>query len=162
LGVVEVIDDEAKLLLDSFVPQQGFNDKLEYFAENGHDHLAAAVQNLASERPTTLEQSVSANALSPASVDELSMMARSLWKLVMQQVVERAVELEAKDKKSMAHGAVSRMNFGVYFYSDNPAETHGSGDNKLPVENPVNKLPTKRNNGVTTSPRKKKLRSKTS
>ncbi len=166
LGVVEVIDDEAKLLLDSFVPQQGFDDKLEYFAENGHDHLAAAVENLASERPTRLEQSVSANALSSASVDELSTMARALWKLVMQQVVDRAVELEARDKNNV-DGSIeggsnetpketpkARMNFGVYFYSDDSNEALSLGDNDRRLKS--SEVTKNSNNKATTSPRKQK------
>lgn len=153
LGVVSVAGDEATLLLDSFVPQQGFDDKLEYFAENGHDHLAAAVQNLASERPASLEQSVSANALSAASVSELSTMARTLWKLVMQQIVDRAIELEAKDAASGE--ATSRMNFGVYFYDEEQSETV-TGDTSAAKQ--LSSKKAKGNTGVNRKPSQTKLR----
>jgi Family of unknown function (DUF6502) len=154
LGVVSVADHEAKLLLDSFVPQRGFDDKLEYFAENGHDHLAAAVQNLANERPALLEQSVSANALSAASVTELSTMARTLWKLVMQQIVDRAIELEAKDAASGK--ATSRMNFGVYFY--NEGQNQVASDDTRPAKQLPGKK-AKRGTGVNRKPSETKLRS---
>lgn len=153
LGVVSVANNEATLLLDSFVPQKGFDDKLEYFAENGHDHLAAIVQNLASDRPATLEQSVSATMLSTESVNELSAMTRTLWKLVMQQVVERAVELEAKD--TAMGRATMRMNFGVYFYSEAnrisvPAGTSAVSE-LLKISNKTTKKSTP---GVNRKPRK--------
>jgi hypothetical protein len=116
LGVVEVESERAHLIVDAFVPQKGFDDQVQYLAENGHDHLAAAVYNLGKPDSPMLEQSVSANELSAASAAELERTARGLWKLVMQQVMERAIELESRDRES---GAIdTRVNFGAYFYNE--------------------------------------------
>lgn len=116
LGVVQVENEWAHLVVDAFVPQKGFDDKLQYLAENGHDFLATVVHNIGQPKAPMLEQSLSANAMSAASAEELERTARNLWKMVMQQVMERAIELEARDK---AAGQVdTRINFGVYFYNE--------------------------------------------
>lgn len=116
LGVVKVENERAHLVVDAFVPQKGFDDRVQYLAENGHDYLSTVVHNIGQPKAPMLEQSLSANALSAASAEELERTARNLWKLVMQQVMERAIELEARDK---AAGQVdSRINFGVYFYNE--------------------------------------------
>jgi hypothetical protein len=116
LGVVQTDGERVHLIVDAFVPQKGFDDQVQYLAENGHDHLAAAVHNLAVPPAPMLEQSLSANALSAASAEELERTARSLWKLVMQQLMERAIELEARDK--LAGNVETRINFGAYFYKE--------------------------------------------
>jgi len=116
LGVVEVADDRANLIVDAFVPQKGFDDQVQYLAENGHDHLSAAVNNLGKPVTPMLEQSISASELSAVSAAELERTARALWKIVMQQVMERAIELEARDR---TQGPVdTRINFGAYFYNE--------------------------------------------
>jgi hypothetical protein len=116
LGVVQTDGERVHLIVDAFVPQKGFDDQVQYLAENGHDHLAAAVHNLAHPGEPMLEQSVSASELSAGSAAELERTARNLWKLVMQQVMERAIELETRDR---ARGDVdTRINFGAYFYNE--------------------------------------------
>jgi hypothetical protein len=116
LGVVAVDGDRAQLVVDAFVPQKGFDDQVQYLAENGHDHLAAAVHNLGKPAVPMLEQSISASELSAASAAELENSARSLWKLAMQQIMERAIELEARDRASGSTD--TRINFGAYFYNE--------------------------------------------
>lgn len=116
LGVVQVDSEQAHLIVDAFVPQKGLDDQVQYLAENGHDHLAAIAHNLGTPKAPMLEQSISATELSPASAEELERTARNLWKLVMQQLMERAVELEARDKEQGNTGA--RINFGSYFYKE--------------------------------------------
>ena len=116
IGVVKVANEQAHLIVDSFVPQKGFDALVQYLAENGHDHLAAMVHNLAQPEKPMLEQSVNVTELSAASAEDLERTVRNLWKLVMQQVMERAVELEAKDKAE--DSITTRINFGAYFYRE--------------------------------------------
>lgn len=116
LGVVQVDDMLAHLTVDAFVPKHGFDDQVQYLAENGHDHLAAAVHNLSMPAAPMLEQSVSASELSAASAGELEQFARSQWKHVMQQLVERALVLEERDKTGGDTG--TRINFGIYLYKE--------------------------------------------
>jgi len=128
LGVVTVEGERARLVVDAFVPQKGFDDKVQYLAENGHDHLAAAAHNLDSDDAPMLEQSISATELSSDSADELERMARSLWKLIMQQLIERAIELEGRDKSQGSTG--TRINFGAYFYKESTPKPDGSPDTR--------------------------------
>jgi len=128
LGVVTVEGERARLVVDAFVPQKGFDDKVQYLAENGHDHLAAAAHNLDSDDAPMLEQSISATELSSDSADELERMARSLWKLIMQQLIERAIELEGRDKSQGSTG--TRINFGAYFYKESIPKPDGSPDTR--------------------------------
>ncbi|MEO8101047.1 MAG: DUF6502 family protein [Betaproteobacteria bacterium] len=124
LGIVQADGERAQLVVDAFVPQQGFDDQVQYLAENGHDHLAAVVHNLGAPKAPMLEQSISATELSTPSAQELERIARSLWKLVMQQLMERAVELEARDKLDGV--ADTRINFGAYFYKESVPKPEGS------------------------------------
>ena len=124
LGVVKVDGDWVHLVVDAFVPQKSFDDKVQYLAENGHDFLATVVHNIGQPKTAMLEQSLSASAISAASAEELERTARNLWKLVMQQVMERAIELEARDK---AEGNIdTRINFGVYFYNESLPKPEGT------------------------------------
>lgn len=116
LGVVNLQGDLVHLVVDAFVPQKGFDDQVQYMASNGHDHLAAIVHNIGQPKALMLEQSVTASELSADSAIELERLARNLWKLVMQQVMERAIELEARDTKN--NNVTTRINFGVYFLSE--------------------------------------------
>lgn len=116
IGVVKVEGDHALLIVDSFVPQKGFDDLVQYLAENGHDHLATMVHNLSQPAQPMLEQSVNVTELSAASAEDLERTVRNLWKLVMQQIIERAVELEARDKRE--GNITTRINFGAYFYRE--------------------------------------------
>ncbi|MEQ1516166.1 MAG: DUF6502 family protein [Usitatibacteraceae bacterium] len=124
LGVVKVESDWAQLVVDAFVPQKGFDNKVQYLAENGHDFLATVVHNIGQPKTAMLEQSLSASAISAASAEDLERTARNLWKLVMQQDMERAIELEARDK---AAGQIDRrINFGVYFYNESLPKSEGT------------------------------------
>ncbi len=131
IGVVRVENDQAQLVVDSFVPQKGFDALVQYLAENGHDHLAAMVHNLSQPDNPMLEQSVNVTELSADSADDLERTVRNLWKLVMQQIIERAVELEARDK---AEGQITtRVNFGAYFYREALAESNVDDVNNVPI-----------------------------
>jgi hypothetical protein len=123
LGVVKVKNECAQLIVDAFVPQKGFDEKVQYLAENGHDFLATIVHNLGQSKAPMLEQSLSAT-MSLASAEELERTARNLWKLVMQQIMERAIELEARDKAAGQTDA--RLNFGVYFYKESFPKPEGT------------------------------------
>lgn len=124
MGIVHVENEMVHLVVDAFVPQKAFDDQVQYLAENGHDHLAAVVHNLSAAETQMLEQSISATALSAASAEELERTARSLWKQVMQQLMERAIELEGRDKIDEKHDA--RINFGAYFYKESVPTLDGS------------------------------------
>ena len=115
LGIVQLDrDDRVCLNAEAFVPARGLEEKLFYLGRNVHDHLAAAVHNVAGRRPAFLERSVYYPNLSAASVSELAKLAARAGTEALQAVNRRALELTRSDAGEA--GATRRMNFGLYFY----------------------------------------------
>ncbi len=117
LGIAR-LDDEDRVVLntEAFIPREGAEEKLYYFAHNLHDHAAAAADNLMGNGPARLERSVSYDALSAASVAELDAQARQLGTKLLKALNATAMELEARD----AGIAAPRQRFtcGLYFYNE--------------------------------------------
>lgn len=135
LGLVESDDQEVVLRMEAFVPTQGLRELVSLFAANAGDHLAAAVHNLTTEEPRFLEQSVFAEGLSRASVQELGEIARALWSVAFQRMVDETQRRCDDDAERDLGGDVHRMRFGVYYYSEPwqepdpaPAPQPGPGD----------------------------------
>lgn len=109
-------DDRVHLSADAFVQPQGVEEKVYYFGQNTHDHLAAAVHNLAGNEPPFLERCVYYDKLSPESVKELAEYSRVVGMRALHAINKRAAELQKRD-----HGqpdAVHRSNFGIYNFSE--------------------------------------------
>jgi hypothetical protein len=128
LGVAHLDGDDCVCLnAEAFVPSRGFEEKSYYFGRNLHDHVAAAVHNLAGRRPALLERSVYYPDLSKESVAELAKLATRAGMEALQAVNRRALELKRRDAADDA--ATHRMNFGVYFYeADTTAEMRDEED----------------------------------
>ena len=114
LGVVD-LDAEGRVRLASgaFVASKGFDEKAHYFGRNLHDHMAAAVHNLAGEGAPLLERSVYYDALSEESVIELALLSEKLGMDALHAVNRRALALQRRDAR---RGGRLRMNFGIYFF----------------------------------------------
>jgi len=124
LGVVH-LDAQNRVVLntEAFVPQEGFEEKVFFFGQNVHDHLAAVVHNLKGGQPPFLERSVYYDGLSEESVRELAALSRGMGMEALLAINRRAMALQARDKQAGNQG--QRMNFGVYYYSESqPEETH--------------------------------------
>lgn len=119
-------DDRVNLVADAFVQPQGMEEKIYYFGQNIHDHMAATVHNLAGSAPPFLERCVYYDKLSADSTRELADHSRTVGMRALHAVNKRAAELQKRDQ-GQPH-AVHRSNFGVYYFSE--AET--------PDENPAN------------------------
>jgi hypothetical protein len=130
LGIVHVDqDDRVCLNVEGFVPEKGFDEKAYYVGHNVHDHLAAGAHNLLGGAPPFLERSVYADQISEASARELADLSRELGMQMLQTIVRRARELEDSDVRNNA--ANTRMNFGIYFYSERNPGTAESGPQDL-------------------------------
>lgn len=117
LGLVHVDgEDVVHLDVDAFVPAQGEEELSYYFGRNLHDHIAAGAHNLLAEGDPLLERSVYYNNLSAESVRELEELARTEGMRGLRAVNERAAELQRRDGEQ--DGAKHRINFGVYFFSE--------------------------------------------
>lgn len=116
LGIVNVeIRDERELVVPArgdYVPPAGSQEALELLAANLGDHAAAAVANVLGES-ATLEQSVFAAGITPASAERLQELARALWKRARTEMIAEATRLYEADKDSPE--ARARVRFGSYF-----------------------------------------------
>ncbi|HUW75656.1 MAG TPA: DUF6502 family protein [Gallionella sp.] len=112
-------DDRVHLSADAFVQPQDMAEKIYYFGQNIHDHLAATVHNLAGGKPPYLERCVFYDKLSADSIRDLADYSRIVGMRSLHAVNKRAAELQQRDQQKP--DAVYRANFGVYHYSS--AET---------------------------------------
>ena len=116
LGIVSIDDDDMVWLnTQAFVPEKGFDEKAYYLGRNICDHLAAGAHNLLGEGPPFLDRSVYYDRLSPASVQKLADLSRTLGMEALLEINRQALKLAEDDEDY--DGATMRMNFGVYYYS---------------------------------------------
>jgi hypothetical protein len=117
LGVVALQEAEVvHLVTDAFVPVKGAEELAYFFGRNLHDHLAAGAWNLMAGEPSFLERSVYYNNLSESSVAELEAFARERGVRLLREVNARALQMQRRD--SPRPGPKRRMNFGLYFFSE--------------------------------------------
>ena len=90
--------------------------KVVFFAANVGDHLAAAAENLLSDKPPFLERAVFYNRLTGASVDRIEAQARALSQSVLEELNSESAALQQADRGSEDNG--ERYRFGVYFYRE--------------------------------------------
>lgn len=115
-GVVHLDEaDRVHLSTEAFAQPQDLQEKVFYFGQNIHDHLAATAHNLTGATPPFLERCVFYDKLSAASASELAVYSRTVGMRALQTVNRRAAELQKRDRD--AADAVYRTNFGVYQYS---------------------------------------------
>ena len=118
LGAAAEDDDGVRLLAGSFAPRQGFEEMSWLFADNLHDHLAAASANLQGEA-NFLEQSVFVDEITQASAAQLQEAAVLAWKQAFKTVMAKAqtrFDADAQDAEPAERN--HRARFGVYFFSD--------------------------------------------
>jgi len=120
LGVAE-LDDQDRVVLraSGFIPARGFEEKAFYFAENLHDHIAAAAHNLDAGSPPFLERSAHYEGLTVSSVALLAALAEKTGMEAVRAVYAKAKECEARDRR--VDDPKHRMRFGIYFYSERAA-----------------------------------------
>jgi hypothetical protein len=119
-------DDRVHLAPDAFVQPQDLEEKIFYFGQNIHDHMAATVHNLTGSQPPFLERCVYYDKLSADSANELAEYSRLVGMKALHSVNKRAVELQKRDQDQL--DAVYRTNFGVYIYSESEAPDEISAD----------------------------------
>ena len=108
--------DRVVLNVDAFVPAQGFDEKVFYFGQNVHDHLAAAASNVMGGSAPFLERSVHYNGLRPESIAELMRVAEATGMKALKEANRRAAVLSRADDGDPV--ATQRINFGIYVYSE--------------------------------------------
>ena len=109
-------DDRVHLSAEAFVQPQGIEEKIYYFGQNIHDHMAATVHNLAGSAEPLLERCVFYDKLSEDAIKELAGYSRVVGMRALQSFNKRAAELQKRDQGRK--DAVHRTNFGVYNFNE--------------------------------------------
>ena len=115
LGHVALDGELVVMVATAFVPARQLAEMTALFAAGAADHIAAAVSNLTLDAPKFLEQSIYADGLTPASVDQLHLAARAAWARAFDSVVTEARKRVDADA---AGDGDRRVRFGVYFFSE--------------------------------------------
>ena len=130
LGIAQEQHDTVRLLVDGFVPRQGFEELSMLFQDNLHDHVAAATANLSGD-DNFLEQSLFVDQLTEESAQVIHRAAVLAWREAFQTVMAQARSRFDQDAR-LADTASrrQRVRFGAYFYAspDDPvgaAPAHG-------------------------------------
>ena len=119
-------EDRVHLCADAFVSPGDMEEKIYYFGQNVHDHLAATVHNLSGHEPPFLERCVFYDKLSPDSIKELADYSRQTGMRALNSVNKRAAELQKRD--SERPDATCRTNFGIYNFSEAEAANAPKAD----------------------------------
>lgn len=118
LGVAVEGDEGIRLLGSGFAPRKDFDQMVRLFADNLHDHAAAAFANLSGER-NLLEQSVFVDEITEASAARLHKVAVQAWKQAFKTVMKEAqLRFDEDAAHTSAEERRQRARFGVYFYSE--------------------------------------------
>lgn len=115
VGVVSINDnDHVCLNTDAFIPSAGFEEKLYFFQQNIHDHVAATTHNLMNQTPPMLERCVYYDELTPTAILELKALAEEQGMVALKAVNKRALELMTEPNNQTT--ADQRFTFALYFY----------------------------------------------
>lgn len=127
LGAVTESDAGIALAEAGFAPRQNWTEMAAAFADNLHDHAAAAAANLQGDA-NFLEQAVYVDEIGRQSLAQLQHTAREVWQTVFKAVMAQAqARFDADQAELPASERVYRARLGIYFYEDRmdaaPADT---------------------------------------
>jgi Family of unknown function (DUF6502) len=117
LGIAKVdAENFVHLTTDMFIAQEGFEEKVYYFAHNLHDHAQAAISNVQGQQTSFLERCVHYDTLTVDSIDQIAEIAKKLGMKNLRDINKAADTLAVKDKDDA--NATKRMTYGIYFYHE--------------------------------------------
>ncbi len=115
--MVKETDEGVELVADGFIPREGFAELSSLFADNLHDHLAAATANLQGDA-NFLEQAIFVDQITAASAAQLQKAAVLAWKQAFQTVMSQAQErFDSDAQQADPQERNQRARFGIYFYN---------------------------------------------
>jgi hypothetical protein len=117
LGAAEETPAGVRLVAEGFAPRRGADEMAALFADNVHDHAAAAVANLRGDA-NFLEQAVFVDEITEQSARHLQQVGVAAWKAAMREVMGAAQQRFEADQPLPANERRQRARFGVYFYSE--------------------------------------------
>lgn len=102
--------DQVHLRQQSYQPLAGSEGQLNYFADNAHDFLTAATDNILSAQAPFFERAVHYNGLTPGAVAELDRIFREGQMALLMKLSEAATQLGETQGQQ-------RFRAGGYFYT---------------------------------------------
>ncbi len=122
--------DKAKNLVtlkaDAFVNRNGADEKIYFLGRHGGDHIAAAVNNILSDKPRFFDRAVYYDGMTLESILDLrKTSAENAMKMIL-AINQRAFELSEKDKDRP--DASWRFSLGGYFFTDAPLSAKGEAE----------------------------------
>ncbi|WP_368667272.1 DUF6502 family protein, partial [Roseomonas sp. 18066] len=118
------LDAEERVVLNAaaFLPRQGSEEQLYYFARNLHDHLAAATANIAGTPAPFLDRAVHYDRLPPAIAARMQAMGREAAQRLLVEVNREVLALLDASGDSLPEGEPTRrVILGVYLYAEDEA-----------------------------------------
>jgi Family of unknown function (DUF6502) len=121
-GIVTVgPDDRVRLDVAAYVPRQGGDEQLFYFARNLHDHIAAAAANIAAAGAAPFfDRSLHYDGLTPGTAARLAAAGRAAGQQLLIELNQSALQWAEADDRQIAEAgggaATQRVNVGVYLY----------------------------------------------
>ena len=137
LGLARVDDEMVHVERDSFVPHADSARMLGFAGMNVGDHLRAAAANILSAEPLHLEQAISADELSPASVATFEDMMRSQWKSLVAAsvpVLQRLID----DDEAADRPRDQRVRVGMYAYHESASPPNRTPEDPAPPKKRAN------------------------
>jgi hypothetical protein len=115
--------DQVRLNQAAFIPRPGSSEQLFFFGRNLHDHIAAAVANVAaSGEAKFVDSSVHYDQLTSAAAAQLMAIAQSTAEKALLDVNRAAIGLAEPGGSQVVPPAVTRrVNFGIYLYTEDDA-----------------------------------------
>ncbi|WP_424812245.1 DUF6502 family protein [Roseococcus sp. YIM B11640] len=112
-------DEKVHLNVQAFVPREGREAQLFYFARNLHDHMAAAVANItAAGAAPFLERSLHYDRLPPEVAAKLEAAGRVAAQQLLVDLNRLALELLDEAGEAAEGAATRRLNLGIYLYGE--------------------------------------------
>lgn len=126
LGMATESDGMAELTTDAFVPSKDDKALLSFLADNGQDHLLAAVENVLTRQPLFLERSIFAEGLLARDCEAIQNSVRKDWA----NLHGRLMDTMSKAIEAAPVEGTHRMRVGIYTYFEplDPSKSNHSDD----------------------------------
>lgn len=126
LGMATESGGVAELTADAFVPSKDDKALLSFLADNGQDHLLAAVENVLTRQPLFLERSIFAEGLLARDCEAVQNSVRKDWA----NLHDRLMDTMSKAIEASPTEGTHRMRVGIYTYFEplDPSKSSYSDD----------------------------------
>jgi len=116
--IVKGDDGIVTLNKSAFIPEEDFEDLMMHFDRNLHDHMAAAVHNIGTDKSAKkfIERSVYYKELTQSSIEQLEEIIENKGMENLISINKAAYDLMEEDQDKGNNN--KRMTFGIYYYAD--------------------------------------------